>query len=614
LGLTVFDQQGPREENSDLLAYAMQSLQLQHPSILRVVDVHMGADRGWRLIVAGLPRSILHISDIAQRLRDQGSACAIALSLAEAYAHLHRVGFRGGRTFSWEIEVVAVTQVPDEEWNLAMVPPSPFDIERGRCGGYLGNPRFSAPELLEQQMEGRPTEASDSYSLGAVLYQLLTRQPLISGRNMQEVFHAVLTAHYAPLKGLRPDLPDDLCAFVERSLAREPTSRPTLREWTFVMEKCGGRPLRLPPECRGPWPIAGVEPGPGYARVLGPSAQAVRLQPVQSLGTGATGSAFAAEIEPPKSAPGFGIPSPDRGQQEPVRPREAALPDQLRKASRDRHAEQPGSQSVDCSLFAPALGCAGDVLLVQAFFHIPEQRVQAAQLAKEIDSETRQAGYTPLEIELCPGDRLHAHLIWSGMEIDEPVQEILWQGRTAATQYTVIIPENHPPGNTPGKFEVYRQGIPVGRIKFLVRIEVPDPARTRPQATPLGQGRRYQQAFVSYASPDRSEVLKRVQLLAPLGIRYFQDLLSLEPGQLWEQELYHHIDQCDLFLLFWSSAAKVSHWVMAEVEYACNRQEANAEGWPDIVPMILEGPPVPEPPPWLQHIHFNDRLIYFWSR
>jgi hypothetical protein len=282
--------------------------------------------------------------------------------------------------------------------------------------------------------------------------------------------------------------------------------------------------------------------------------------------------------------------------------------------SRSRQAEQSGNQPVDCSLFAPAVSYADDTLLVQAFFHVPEQGAEVARLAKEIDDETRQAGYTPLEIELCLGERLHAHLIWSGMKIDEPIQQILWQGRTAAAQYTVLVPEDHPPGKTFGKFEVYRQGMPVGRIKFGVQIHAQDLGGTRPEAGPLGQGRRYGQAFVSYASADRNEALKRVQMLAPLGIKYFQDVLSLEPGQRWEQELYRQIDQCDLFLLFWSSAAKASPWVMAEVDYACDRQAANREAMPDIVPMILEGPPIPEPPSRLQHIHFSDRLVYFLSK
>jgi hypothetical protein len=72
-----------------------------------------------------------------------------------------------------------------------------------------------------------------------------------------------------------------------------------------------------------------------------------------------------------------------------------------------------------------------------------------------------------------------------------------------------------------------------------------------------------------------------------------------------------HIDECDLSLLFWSSAAKASEWVLKEAGYALNRQKGDPNAPPDIHPVIIEGPPVPEPPPELRHLLFNDPLIYF---
>ena len=93
--------------------------------------------------------------------------------------------------------------------------------------------------------------------------------------------------------------------------------------------------------------------------------------------------------------------------------------------------------------------------------------------------------------------------------------------------------------------------VPAGRIKFRVVIS----ARRRYDGEllkPLAeQTRHFTMAFISYASEDRTKGLARVQMLRLLGINYFQDILDLEPGQRWEKELYRHIDECDLFLLFW---------------------------------------------------------------
>jgi hypothetical protein len=67
---------------------------------------------------------------------------------------------------------------------------------------------------------------------------------------------------------------------------------------------------------------------------------------------------------------------------------------------------------------------------------------------------------------------------------------------------------------------------------------------------------------------------------------------------------------CDLFLLFWSRAAKESAWVKTEVGWALARKRGDDLAPPEILPVIIEGPPVE--PPWqeLAHLHFNDPLVY----
>jgi hypothetical protein len=138
-------------------------------------------------------------------------------------------------------------------------------------------------------------------------------------------------------------------------------------------------------------------------------------------------------------------------------------------------------------------------------------------------------------------------------------------------------------------------------------------SRSAPATSPLSQSlpqgtsaQRYNHAFLSYASADRREVLKRAQILQAAGVSFFQDTLKLDPGVRWEKAIYKNIDTCDLFLLFWSKAALESEWVIKEAEYALKRQGIGDV--PDIVPVILEDPPLP--PPSLATIHFNDRIHY----
>jgi hypothetical protein len=185
-------------------------------------------------------------------------------------------------------------------------------------------------------------------------------------------------------------------------------------------------------------------------------------------------------------------------------------------------------------------------------------------------------------------------------------QRLLGKTRVAGVQFLVGVPADCSPGRRPATLRVFVEGIPAGRVHFLIEVKAATTGVGEPQ--PRGDvARNYHKAFISYASEDRTEVLRRVQTLSALGIAFFQDVLDLEPGQRWEKALYLQIDGSDLFMLFWSSAARRSPWFGKEIAYALEHQKLNPYGTPDIVPIIIEGPPPHE----LSELHFNDKMIYF---
>jgi len=289
---------------------------------------------------------------------------------------------------------------------------------------------------------------------------------------------------------------------------------------------------------------------------------------------------------------------------------------------------------VDCTVFAPPAATAGESLLVQVFAHTPQQTDDAIQMAREFDDTARRLGFSSLEVEIPRGSRLQVELTLSGLEIDESVQSFVWRGRAASVQFAVTIPRAEAPGNLIGKITVYLEGTPIGHIRFKIQITDARPVLVnsaplggevatglqpfvgsvagKPEPQPLGdEARRYKQAFVSYAMKDLNEVMKRVQMLERLHVSFFQDVLNLEPGERWERKLYQHIDECDVFMLFWSTASKESKWVTKEVQYALDRQRGDDSPPPEILPIMIEGPPVPLPNPELAHLHFNDKLLYY---
>ncbi|MFC1597016.1 protein kinase [Planctomycetota bacterium] len=290
-----------------------------------------------------------------------------------------------------------------------------------------------------------------------------------------------------------------------------------------------------------------------------------------------------------------------------------ALPAEL-ASTPPRDPLEPTHDPVDCTVFSPPNVPRGGTVMVQVFAHMPELAAEARRLAQESDDEAKRRGSKGLEIDIPRGERLLFHLAVPGLEVDDPAQILIWQGRTEPVQFGVTAPEDCPQGTVIGTVHVNlgKHQIPVGHVKFKLAVTAAESQDVAFQARPADESAcRYRKAFISYASADRNEVMKRVHMLELLKIDYFHDVLKLEPGQRWEQALYRHIDDCDLFLLFWSSAAKKSTWVLEEARYALQCKGGDDTNPPEMVPVILEGPPPVEPPEDLKHLHFNDRFVYF---
>lgn len=279
-----------------------------------------------------------------------------------------------------------------------------------------------------------------------------------------------------------------------------------------------------------------------------------------------------------------------------------------------RASSDPACDPVDCSVFAPPSVPRGSSVMVQVFAHMPELAAEAEKLAREFDEEARRRGFKGLQTDIPRGERLLFYLAVPGLEVDDPVQGLIWHGRTESVQFGVTAPDDCPLRTVTGTVHVNlgKHQIPVGHVKFKLAVTAAESQDVAFRARPVGvTACRYTKAFVSYASADRKEVMKRVQLLERLKIDYFHDVLKLEPGERWEQALYRHIDECDLFLLFWSTNAKNSTWVLEEARYALRRKCDDDCNPPELVPVVIEGPPPVEPPDDLRHLHFNDRMVYF---
>lgn len=108
-------------------------------------------------------------------------------------------------------------------------------------GTVAGSPRYRAPELLT----GAPVDArTDLFSLGVVMYELLTGRRAFEGQSLAEIDRAVLEHDPPPAHEVNPAVPPGISAIAARLMARSPAARygsavelaTDLRRWLEAQE------------------------------------------------------------------------------------------------------------------------------------------------------------------------------------------------------------------------------------------------------------------------------------------------------------------------------------------------------------------------------------------
>ena len=88
--------------------------------------------------------------------------------------------------------------------------------------GFVGSPAYMAPEQINEEP---PSAQTDIYSLGVTMYELLAGRLPFQASNSVAMINKILNDTATPLKSIRPDIPDELVAIVEKAMARDPSKR-----------------------------------------------------------------------------------------------------------------------------------------------------------------------------------------------------------------------------------------------------------------------------------------------------------------------------------------------------------------------------------------------------
>ncbi len=202
------DWAGSFEREAQLLA------RISHPGIVQIFDVGQ-ADEGLYYV-----SELVDGESLADRLSrgplDPWTATAIAeqLSRALAEAHAQRIVHRDVKPAN--ILLAADGHVKVGDFGVARLAEGTTD---GANGTIVGTPRYMAPE---QARGWRITPATDVYSVGIVLYEMLTGRPPFTERAAVELALRHLNDPPPPLPA---SVPAPVAALVKRALAKDPGDR-----------------------------------------------------------------------------------------------------------------------------------------------------------------------------------------------------------------------------------------------------------------------------------------------------------------------------------------------------------------------------------------------------
>jgi serine/threonine protein kinase len=222
---------------SQFLNEASLAGKLRHPHIVAILDAVVEENSGYiamEIVTGGdlaqfvKPDKLLPVEDVLQI----GFKCCGALEYAFAQGIVHR------DIKPANIMIVQGTDVKIADFGAAFLRKS-----QAVQTAAMGSPFYMSPE----QIEGKPlTHHSDMYSLGVVLYELLTGKRPFVADTLEELVRKILNETPAPPSSLRKGLPKDIDLAMLKLLGKKPEHRyATWGELAFDLSRLGT--LVLPP-------------------------------------------------------------------------------------------------------------------------------------------------------------------------------------------------------------------------------------------------------------------------------------------------------------------------------------------------------------------------------
>ena len=229
-----FDNRATAELRRRFRREAEACVALHHDAILKVLDNGEDNDHCWvayeHFDAEPLTRHVLDYDLLpVSEVLGLGATVAEALDHAHGRGVVHRDLRPGHLLYSAARGVIKI-----RDFGFAKV----AETELSRTGLVLGTPSYKSPE----QLAARPiTAASDVFSLGVTLYQLLTGRLPFEAESMVGLMHSIVQLPHVAASTARPELPAGLDPVLDRALAKDPLERyARASHFAVALRQCAG--------------------------------------------------------------------------------------------------------------------------------------------------------------------------------------------------------------------------------------------------------------------------------------------------------------------------------------------------------------------------------------